>query len=228
MGAPSDAELVARCRAGDQAAWEALVDRYARYVHAIVARVYRLEPHDAEDAFQEVFARVFERLDTLRDSDAFRPWIAQTARNCAVDALRRSGREVPVAQVPDEAAPQVGDEDGGRLDAFGAERRLEIGDDELAEALVTLDPLEDRLELAARGRQLLRRIDPPHGRLGQGAQRLGDPFLGRHRLFPTFPPDGVGSGFLPGSSTPRSRERHRAIRLATVPAGTSSSAEIVR
>jgi RNA polymerase sigma factor (sigma-70 family) len=103
VGAASDADLVARCRAGEQAAWEALVDRYARYVHAIVTRIYRLEPHDAEDAFQEVFARVFERLDTLRDDDAFRPWIAQTARNCAVDALRRSGREVPVDEVPDEA-----------------------------------------------------------------------------------------------------------------------------
>jgi RNA polymerase sigma factor (sigma-70 family) len=101
VGAASDAELVARCRAGDEGAWEALVDRYARYVHAIVARVYRLESHDAEDVFQEVFARVFERLDTLRDSEALRPWIAQTARNCAVDSLRRSGREVPVDDVPD-------------------------------------------------------------------------------------------------------------------------------
>jgi RNA polymerase sigma factor (sigma-70 family) len=101
VDAASDTELVVRCRAGDQAAWEALVDRYARYVHAIVARVYRLEPHDAEDVFQEVFARVFERLDTLRDGEALRPWIAQTARNCAVDALRRSGREVPVDEVPD-------------------------------------------------------------------------------------------------------------------------------
>ncbi len=103
MDAATDAELVARCRAGDQGAWEALVDRYARYVHAIVARVYRLEPHDAEDVFQEVFARVFERLHTLRDGDALRPWIAQTARNCAVDSLRRSGRELPVDEVPDEA-----------------------------------------------------------------------------------------------------------------------------
>jgi RNA polymerase sigma factor (sigma-70 family) len=100
VGAASDTELVARCRAGDQAAWEALVDRYARYVHAIVARVYRLEPHDAEDVFQEVFARVFERLDTLRDGEALRPWIAQTARNCAVDTLRRSGREVAVDDLP--------------------------------------------------------------------------------------------------------------------------------
>ena len=111
MDAASDAELVARCRAGDHAAWEALVERYARYVHAIVARVYRLEPHDAEDAFQEVFARVFERLDTLRDGSALRPWIAQTARNCAVDALRRSSREQPVDGIPDEA-----DEGLARLD----------------------------------------------------------------------------------------------------------------
>ena len=103
MDAASDAELVARCRAGDQVAWEALVDRYSRYVHAIVARVYRLEGHDAEDVFQEVFARVFERLDTLRDGDALRPWIAQTARNCAVDSLRRSGREMPVDVVPEDA-----------------------------------------------------------------------------------------------------------------------------
>jgi RNA polymerase sigma factor (sigma-70 family) len=111
VDAAPDAELVARCRAGDQAAWETLVDRYAKYVHAIVARVYRLEAHDAEDAFQDVFMRVFERLDTLRDGDALRPWIAQTARNCAVDALRRSGREVPVDAVPDTA-----DEGLARLD----------------------------------------------------------------------------------------------------------------
>jgi RNA polymerase sigma factor (sigma-70 family) len=102
VDAASDAELVARCRKGDQAAWEALVDRYARYVHAIVARVYRLEPRDAEDVFQEVFVRVFERLDTLRDGGALRPWIAQTARNCAVDALRRSGRELAMDDLPEE------------------------------------------------------------------------------------------------------------------------------
>ena len=111
MDAASDAELVARCRAGDQAAWEALVDRYARYVYAIATRVYRLGPEDAEDVFQEVFTRVFERLDTLRDGEALRPWLAQTTRNCAVDTLRRSGREIPVDELPDES-----DEGLARLD----------------------------------------------------------------------------------------------------------------
>jgi RNA polymerase sigma factor (sigma-70 family) len=102
VDAASDAELVARCREGDEAAWEQLVDRYARYVHAIVVRVYRLGPQDAEDVFQEVFSRVYERLGTLRDVGALRPWIAQTTRNCAVDSLRRSGRDVVVEQIPDE------------------------------------------------------------------------------------------------------------------------------
>jgi RNA polymerase sigma factor (sigma-70 family) len=102
VDAASDAELVTRCRAGDESAWNALVDRYARYVHAILVRVYRLDPHDAEDAFQEVFARVFERLGTLRDLAALRPWIAQTTRHCAVDALRRAGRDVTVARLPDD------------------------------------------------------------------------------------------------------------------------------
>ena len=109
--AASDSELVARCRAGEAAAWDALVDRYARYVHAIVTRVYRLPADDAEDVFQEVFARVFERLDTLRDGEALRPWIAQLARRCSVDGLRRSGREVPVAEPPED-----GDEGLARLD----------------------------------------------------------------------------------------------------------------
>jgi RNA polymerase sigma factor (sigma-70 family) len=111
VDAATDAELVARCRGGDEAAWAELVDRYARYVYAIAARVYRLAPEDAEDVFQEVFARVFERLGTLRDDEALRPWIAQTTRNCAVDTLRRSGREVAVDAVPEDV-----DEGLDRLD----------------------------------------------------------------------------------------------------------------
>jgi len=111
VNAATDAELVSRCRGGDADAWAELVERYARYVYAIAARVYRLGPEDAEDVFQEVFSRAFERLDTLRDDQALRPWLAQTTRNCAVDTLRRSGREVAVEEVPEEI-----DEGLARLD----------------------------------------------------------------------------------------------------------------
>ena len=88
----SDAQLVARCRAGDADAWRALVERFSRYVYAIAVRAFRLSEHDAEDVFQEVFARTYEHLDRLRDDAALRPWIAQLCRRLCVDRLRAAGR----------------------------------------------------------------------------------------------------------------------------------------
>jgi len=91
----SDAELVARCRTGDAAAWNELVERFSRYVFAIATQAFRLSQHDAEDVFQEVFARVYQHLGRLRDDDAFRPWLAQLTRRVCIDKLRGSVREGP-------------------------------------------------------------------------------------------------------------------------------------
>jgi RNA polymerase sigma-70 factor (ECF subfamily) len=82
--------LVDRCRRGDRDAWRDLVAEYSRYVYAIIIRGYRLPESDAEDVFQDVFVRVFERLETLRDDDALRGWIAQVTRNLCADHLRRA------------------------------------------------------------------------------------------------------------------------------------------
>jgi RNA polymerase sigma factor (sigma-70 family) len=86
---------VARCREGDEDAWKALVGRFDRYVYAIATQSFRLAEHDAQDVFQEVFTRVYEHLDMLRDDAAVRPWIAQVTRRLCVDRLRGS-RELPV------------------------------------------------------------------------------------------------------------------------------------
>jgi RNA polymerase sigma factor (sigma-70 family) len=91
--AVSDAELVSRCRTGDHEAWRQLVERFARYVYAIAAQAYRLQPADAEDVFQEVFARTYEHLDRIRDDAAIRAWIGQLARRLCVDRLRVTIRE---------------------------------------------------------------------------------------------------------------------------------------
>jgi RNA polymerase sigma factor (sigma-70 family) len=94
----SDAELVHRCREGDADAWNELVERFSRYVYAICVQGFRLREHDAEDVFQEVFTRVYERLDTLRSDAAIRPWIGQLTRRLCLDKLSASAREEPVEE----------------------------------------------------------------------------------------------------------------------------------
>ena len=92
----TDAQLVVRCRSGEGAAWNELVERFSRYVYAIAVKAFRLPDHDADDVFQDVFARTYERLDSLRDDAALRPWIAQLTRNACIDKLRSKRAEEPV------------------------------------------------------------------------------------------------------------------------------------
>jgi RNA polymerase sigma factor (sigma-70 family) len=107
--AADDAALVARCRAGDDAAWRELVDRFSRYVYAIAVQGFRLSQEDAEDVFQEVFTRVYERLDSLREDEAVRPWIAQLTRRLCIDRLRAGAREsdADIDELPEVPAEDV-------------------------------------------------------------------------------------------------------------------------
>jgi RNA polymerase sigma factor (sigma-70 family) len=98
LAALPDGQLVARCREGDDSAWEELVNRFSRYVYAICVQAFRLPEHDAEDVFQEVFAKVYEHLPRLRADDAIRPWLAQMTRRTCIDRIRAGSRE----QVSDE------------------------------------------------------------------------------------------------------------------------------
>lgn len=112
-GALSDAEVVAGCRRGDEAAWRELVQRFSRYVYAIATRAYGLRDRDAEEVFQEVFARSYERLGSLRNDEAIRPWLAQLTRRLSVDRLRSAAREAPASEPeidladPDDAIAEI-------------------------------------------------------------------------------------------------------------------------
>ena len=126
--AASDSQLVARCRRGDPAAWDELVERFSRYVYAIAVQAFRLSPSDAEDVFQEVFARVYEHLNRLRSDDAIRPWIAQLTRRLCIDRIRASRRE-GVAVEEDEEPAEVDEALTSLDDAMSVRAALDaIGD----------------------------------------------------------------------------------------------------
>jgi RNA polymerase sigma factor (sigma-70 family) len=103
-----DSDLVALCRSGDDDAWGEFVERFTGFVHAVAIGRCRLRRDDAEDVAQEVFARAYERLETLRSDTAIRAWISQVTYCVSVDVLRRSSRERAADEpldneVPDEA-----------------------------------------------------------------------------------------------------------------------------
>ena len=118
----TDAELVAHCRGGDSAAWAELVARFSRYVYAIAVQAFHLREHDAEDVFQEVFARAYQHLDSLRDDAAVRPWLGQLTRHACIDRLRAEAREQPSDA---ELEPGAADDALARIeDAFAVHESL--------------------------------------------------------------------------------------------------------
>lgn len=74
-----DAKLVAACRRGDEASWDALVERYQRLIFAIPRRA-GLSEAQAADILQEVFLTLFEKLDGIEQPEKIRSWIVTTAK----------------------------------------------------------------------------------------------------------------------------------------------------
>ena len=107
---PSVVALVVRATAGDQVAWDEIVERYAPLVYGICTR-YRLSRHDIEDVGQTVWLLLVEHLDKLREPAALPGWLATTtAREClrvvaaaSKTELRRNERDESTWFVDDKA-----------------------------------------------------------------------------------------------------------------------------
>jgi RNA polymerase sigma-70 factor (ECF subfamily) len=84
----ADAAHVAAVRAGDRDAFGRLYDAYSRMVHGIL--LARVPYGEVDDLVQDVFLVALRKLDSLRDANAFGPWLAMITRNRAMDFHRRS------------------------------------------------------------------------------------------------------------------------------------------
>lgn len=96
----SDADLLKRCRKGDQAAWNELVDRYQRLIFAIPRRA-GLSDEQAEDVFQDVFVTLFEKLDEIEQPDRIRSWLVTTAK-FKTWAVVRGARNIRTPETAEE------------------------------------------------------------------------------------------------------------------------------
>jgi RNA polymerase sigma-70 factor (ECF subfamily) len=118
----TDAELVGRCRAGDAAAFEALVRRHYRAAYAVAFAVMR-NTMDAEDVCQDAMVRALESLEECRQPDRFGQWLGQITRRRAFNA--RDARRV---RDTDELAPETA--------AGPSDPALDVENDELRQKLL--------------------------------------------------------------------------------------------
>jgi len=90
----SDADFMLRARAGDDSAFEYLVQKYRR---AMISFMYRMCHNSAaaEDLAQEVFLRVYRSRGTYEPSAKFTTWLYRIATNLAVNHARDNRHERP-------------------------------------------------------------------------------------------------------------------------------------
>jgi RNA polymerase sigma-70 factor (ECF subfamily) len=101
----TDAEVMLRVKAGDESAFDYLVQKYRR---PLVSFMYRMARNTAaaEDLAQEVFLRVYRSRQTYEASAKFTTWLYRIATNLAVNHARDTRHERPEVTVsldePDE------------------------------------------------------------------------------------------------------------------------------
>lgn len=94
-------QLLQRCQAGDELAWEVLVRTHQGRVCAI-AWHYLGDQDEALDLAQDVFVRVYRGLDACTEPDRFEHWLTRMVRNACIDQLRRRKARPPRQDVPAE------------------------------------------------------------------------------------------------------------------------------
>jgi RNA polymerase sigma factor (sigma-70 family) len=88
----TDEELIHACSRGEQAAWDALIDRYAALVYSIPLK-FGFGEADAADVFQSVCMTLLEKLGTIRAPRGLAAWIITTTSRQCIAVARQQRRD---------------------------------------------------------------------------------------------------------------------------------------
>ncbi len=131
-------ELLDRCLAGEDSAWEALLKAYTRKIYNLCYR-FTGRVEEAEDVTQEVFIKVFQTLKSYHAAQgSFGTWLNRVARNHLVDHYRRARKDRVTSSLEDEL-PEAEQQPSPQMEPTGqveSRERREV----LQQALDKLSP----------------------------------------------------------------------------------------
>ncbi|HZI67613.1 MAG TPA: sigma-70 family RNA polymerase sigma factor [Thermoanaerobaculia bacterium] len=128
---PSDLDLVRGIKAGDEGAFEKMVQRYHTRVYSLSYGVLR-NAEDAEEATQDTFLTLYRKIGTFDESKKFFSWFYRVALN---QAYSRARRRRPALTVPiDDYLPKFAS-DGHLASADFSDWSPSIEDDAIAREL---------------------------------------------------------------------------------------------
>jgi RNA polymerase sigma factor (sigma-70 family) len=93
-----DRELIVRAQAGDRSAHEAIVDQFSAMVFRLISRFFRTR-EDVEDIAQDVFLKLFARIDQVHPDENFPGWLARVTVNTCYDELRKTRRRKEALEI---------------------------------------------------------------------------------------------------------------------------------
>lgn len=90
--------MVEQSKNKDSKAFQVLFELFYEDVYKTSYFITR-DPSLAEDATQEAFCKAFQKLDTLRESKKFGPWVKSIAARSAIDIMRQRQRFTVVEDI---------------------------------------------------------------------------------------------------------------------------------
>jgi len=99
MHTPTDIEVIASIKGGDQQAYATLVARYQDYVFTLVLRFIKTR-EDAEEVAQDVFVKAYRALESFRGESKFSTWLYTIVNTTCISFLRK--KKVVVHSLDDE------------------------------------------------------------------------------------------------------------------------------
>ncbi len=100
VASADDLYLIEQLRNGNEAAFEALIDRYATAMLRL-AMVYVRAWAVAEEVVQETWLAVLESLGRFEGRSSLKTWMFRILTNCAKTRARREGRSIPFSSLAD-------------------------------------------------------------------------------------------------------------------------------